>query len=302
MDVTGEKTDSLQRFWWAAHALLGWLFGEVGALGNHSGSLSLKGDTVEQVNRSWLLGLFVLSVFGCATTRYEEYGATDAECQTLPVTLDALIPLQDAVGRLEAQMDTLEAQVAACVDSLAVRGAEKGMRDGQEGVAVQLRDLAEQVDELRKQLLPQDAPPAEDERAAGVYPQVWDVTRLYEQGLMDYNARRYDQAAEVFRQVMARDSQGDLADNARYWLGECQFAQGDHRAALESFRMIFGYAKTEKYDDAQLKIGLCYLRLGDDESAALEFERMIAAYPESEYLGRAEYYLQTIRDRQGEAP
>jgi len=241
-------------------------------------------------------------LFGCATTRYEEYGEPDAEVQSLPVTLDKLIPLQDSLSRLGARMDTLEAQVTACIDMLAARGAgEAGLADSA-GVAAQLQALSAQVEALRQHHEPQGETPPEEQASAEGYAQLWDATQLYEQGLMDYNARRYDRAAGIFRQVMERDPQGDLADNARYWLGECQFAQGDFRAALESFRQIFGFARTEKYDDSQLKIGLCYMRLGDDESAALELERMIAAYPKSEYLGRAEYYLQTIRDRQRESP
>ena len=66
--------------------------------------------------------------------------------------------------------------------------------------------------------------------------------------------------------------------------------------ALAAFQKVFLFAKTEKDDDAQLKLGLCYLQLGDRESAMIEFKRLVVDYPESEYVVRAEELLGGIRN------
>mgnify|MGYP001430492795 FL=1 len=92
------------------------------------------------------------------------------------------------------------------------------------------------------------------------------------------------------------DPAGDLADNAQYWLGECEYARRDFQAALAAFQKVFLFAKTEKEDDAQLKLGLCYLQLGDRDSAMIEFKRLVVDYPESEYVVRAEELLGGIRN------
>ena len=41
-----------------------------------------------------------------------------------------------------------------------------------------------------------------------------DLGRVYEKGLMDYDARRYAGAKERFGEVLVVDPEGDLADNA----------------------------------------------------------------------------------------
>ena len=48
-------------------------------------------------------------------------------------------------------------------------------------------------------------------------------------------------------------------------------------------------------DDAQLKLGLCYWKLGDTERARQEFERLISDYPNSEYVGKAQQYLSKLK-------
>ena len=81
------------------------------------------------------------------------------------------------------------------------------------------------------------------------------------------------------------------ADNCYYWTGECQFAQGNYAKAMVAFRKVFAFAETEKADDAQLKLGYCYLRMGDKKQAAEEFKKVVSLYPDSEYSERAKEEL-----------
>ena len=234
----------------------------------------------------WLCGVLVLLAIGCAATRYEEYGEPAVEREGLPLP-EAGLPFQNALAALEARVGRLEAELAGRVGGLETLHGD---------LTTRLMSLGDQVGEVRKQLQSLQEGVGTDATAAAPA-NTWDLVRLYEQGLMDYSSRRYREAKEVLREVMAREPQGDLADNARYWVGECDYALKDYRAALASFREIFNYRKTEKYDDAQLKIGLCYLRLGDDANALIELKRLIVDYPESEYSGRAETLIQKVRER-----
>ena len=70
---------------------------------------------------------------------------------------------------------------------------------------------------------------------------------------------------------------------------------GDYRTALESFQKVFLYPKTEKADDAQLKLGLSYLRLGDRQNALIELKRLTVDHPKSDYLGRAQERIRKLR-------
>jgi len=51
---------------------------------------------------------------------------------------------------------------------------------------------------------------------------------------------------------------------------------------------------TDKYDDAQLMIGLSYVRSGQKEKAQKEFETFLNTYAGSEYAGVARRYYRDI--------
>ena len=221
----------------------------------------------------------------CATTRYEEYvppPEEEAAAQVAPGEA-ASLPQED-VPDLAARVSRLEAELADRLSELQTASGD---------LATRVMSLSEQLEEVRKQLGAVQGSPAGEETPRSA--DALDLGRVYEKGLMDYNARRYAEAKERFGEVLAGDPEGDLADNALYWLGECDYALGDHRAALESIQKVFLYPKTEKADDAQLKLGLSYLRLGDRQNALIELKRLTVDHPQSEYLGRAQEMIRKLR-------
>jgi len=122
-----------------------------------------------------------------------------------------------------------------------------------------------------------------------------DAGRAYELALGAFNTGDYVTARSRFREVQDADPNGDLADNAQYWIGECDYARSAWAAAIENFRKVFHYGETEKDDDAQFKLGLCYLKLSQRDYALIEFKRLTVDYPESEYVGRANAHLVDLR-------
>jgi tol-pal system protein YbgF len=122
-----------------------------------------------------------------------------------------------------------------------------------------------------------------------------DEATLYRQALDQYFGRNYDAALKAFTDLQTRYPQGAYADNAEYWIGESRFGKGDFTGAAASFRKVFAYAGTEKGDDAQLKLGYCYLRLGDRKRAGEEFRKLVSSYPSSEYLDRAQAELDKLK-------
>jgi len=48
-------------------------------------------------------------------------------------------------------------------------------------------------------------------------------------------------------------------------------------------------------DAAQLKLGICYLRLGNKKSAMEEFSRLALLYPDSEYVPIATNLMDKIQ-------
>jgi tol-pal system protein YbgF len=118
---------------------------------------------------------------------------------------------------------------------------------------------------------------------------------LYQNALRTFNSRNYDAALKLFAEVLRQYPQGAYADNCRYWSGECYFAIRDFASAIASFKKVFEHKNSSKADEAQLKIGMSYLKMGQPALAKTELKTLIDRYPASEYVPRAKKYLSEIK-------
>jgi tol-pal system protein YbgF len=114
----------------------------------------------------------------------------------------------------------------------------------------------------------------------------------YAAALATYRAREHGQAVIDFLDFIAKYPKHPLAGNAQYWIGEAYWAQRDYRQALVEFEKVFDHGPA-KAPDAQLKIGLCYLRLGDVQRAQQAWQRVVNEYPKSESAAMAKSLLAT---------
>ncbi len=237
----------------------------------------------------WYAGCLMvcaLCLTGCATTRYEEVGS--------PPTADiAQLSLVETVPLLQQRMKDLEERVARIEAELA--GRFSGLEASQGELTTRLMSLSEQIEMISRQLQGTSgmAKPASD-----VMTSAKDLSQLYEQGLSAYYDRRYGEAQEKFERYLKLMPKGELVDNAQYWAGECEYGKKNYQAAIDAFQKVSKFAKTEKDDDAQFMIGQCYYNLGNLENALVEFNRLKIDYPDSEYQGRVEAYIEKIRAAQ----
>ncbi len=118
-----------------------------------------------------------------------------------------------------------------------------------------------------------------------------DYAQRYARGRELYEQRKYSEAISLFNGLLTEDAKNKLADNAQYWIGECQYGLRNWDQAMVEFEKVFVYSTSEKHDDAQLKVALCYLQKGEKEQSKTELERLIATYPTSEYIAKARQYL-----------
>ncbi|MCG8424933.1 MAG: tol-pal system protein YbgF [Proteobacteria bacterium] len=92
----------------------------------------------------------------------------------------------------------------------------------------------------------------------------------------------HDRAIVGFRDFLARHPGHEYADNALYWLGEAFYDQRDYRTALAEFRkVVTEYPRGNKVPDALLKMGYCYLALGDAARARSTLADVIERHPNS---------------------
>jgi len=113
----------------------------------------------------------------------------------------------------------------------------------------------------------------------------------YQDARKDYLERQYRVAIEKFESILITNTQHSLSDNCQYWIGESYWGLGNYQAALAAFKKVFSFEKSNKEDAAQLKIGLCYMRLNDKDKAKQELQRLIDSYPSSEFISSARRFL-----------
>ncbi|MDW7678949.1 MAG: tetratricopeptide repeat protein [bacterium] len=117
----------------------------------------------------------------------------------------------------------------------------------------------------------------------------------YQLALEEYNRRNYKKAIQMFQDLLLIDRNNSLSDNCQYWIGESYYGLGNYNQAIIEFTKVFSFARSNKMDDAQLKLGLCYWRLGDNQRAIQELERLLTDYPDSEYQAKAQQFLSRLQ-------
>jgi len=103
----------------------------------------------------------------------------------------------------------------------------------------------------------------------------------YEDALKAFNSRRYDDAADGLKAIIASGDNDDLTNRAKYWLGESYFAKKKYKEALPFFQDALKFKHSEKKADAQFMIAQTYERLGNKTKAKEAYEKVVKDYPMS---------------------
>jgi tol-pal system protein YbgF len=139
-------------------------------------------------------------------------------------------------------------------------------------------------------------PPAGPARTLAPTLRQADIAETYRRALMLFAQNRHADARTHFQQVFDADPNGQLADNALFWIGETYFAAGDYSNAMRFYaRVTKEYADQNKAPDAMFKIGLAYEKTGDLGMARRTFEECIRRYPYSTPAASAKLELKRIK-------
>lgn len=118
----------------------------------------------------------------------------------------------------------------------------------------------------------------------------------YRNAIVLYGQNKLSEARRAFQEVYEADQQGDLADNALFWIGETYFAAKDYVNALRFYgRVVTDYADQNKAPDALFKTALAQERTGDLALARRTLQQVIERYPYSSSASTAKQELQRIK-------
>ena len=129
---------------------------------------------------------------------------------------------------------------------------------------------------------------------SGTVTPVDEFTSKYNQARDLFERYEYTASIEAMQKLLAEQPNHTLADNYQYWIGECYYGLKQYQKAIIEFQKVFAYSQTDKHDDAQLMIGLSYIRIGQKEKAQTEFQTFLNTYVGSEYTSIARRYMQNI--------
>ncbi|MBD3242589.1 MAG: tol-pal system protein YbgF [Chitinivibrionales bacterium] len=221
-------------------------------------------------------GAVVLS--RCATQR----GLTPAE-QLLP-EID-IVKLHDDAAKALAAVEELQAEVARLRKRLSA--CEAAYASGpQSGVPASPQPPRERV-ATHERTAPGGSEPAREDSGG----RRGSESELYRQALKAFRSRDYRTALRTLTAMVEAYPDGGYAENGHYWIGECHYGLKDYQRAVVSFQQVLALPAKTKDDDAQLKLGVCYVKLGQNDRARRSFESLLREYPSSEYAPRARSYL-----------
>ncbi|MBN1466397.1 tetratricopeptide repeat protein [candidate division KSB1 bacterium] len=116
----------------------------------------------------------------------------------------------------------------------------------------------------------------------------------YNEARRQFESYDYNGCIATMGALLQENPNHPLADNAQYWIGESYYGLKQYQKAVLEFQKVFAYTAPDKYDDAQLMIGLSYARLGQSEMARSTFGEFLDTYQGSEYAGVAKRYYHNI--------
>ncbi len=118
--------------------------------------------------------------------------------------------------------------------------------------------------------------------------------KIYTDGIDLVYAGDLAGAMKAFSSLLEQFPDARQAAAARYWLGECRYAEGDFAAAVQDFAASLDYEINTKREAALLMLGLTYLKLGQDDKAKTQFEALLEEFPNGEYTQKARGFVQHL--------
>jgi tol-pal system protein YbgF len=228
-----------------------------------------------------------------------------------PVLLK-LDELDQRVGSIERVMRNESLlQIASELEMLRdevreLRGSTEALQYEAEGASTRQRDQYLDLDQRLQSLErrtrggePLTGLPVEPRQApvSSVLPvPTGDDRGNYQAALELLRQGRYPQAEAAFSQFLSDFPQSELADNARYWLGETHYVNRDFEPALAEFqRVIEQHPNSRKVPDALLKAGFCEYELQRFADARKSLETVVEQFPDSTAARLATQRLEKMR-------
>jgi tol-pal system protein YbgF len=117
----------------------------------------------------------------------------------------------------------------------------------------------------------------------------------FQKGILEYQKRDFSSSIATLQKFVLDNPNDSYAPDAYFWIGEANFSLGDYARSVAAYQRVFTFLNAgNKADNAQFKLGMSYLRLGDANQASSEFRKLEVIYPNSEFLDDAKKELKKM--------
>ncbi len=210
------------------------------------------------------------------------------------VLRDSLASLQNFTGDLLASTYSLIEKVSDLESKEFLTNTKhKELEQNIAQLQYENKQLVQQLNEIRARLFTDNQQPI-------VSPAFYKAKVLsnlhyeYNEGLILFKQKRYDEAYDNFSSLIEKGIEDDLSDNCEYWKGECSFAKKEYSSAIVSFQKVLEIKSSNKIIDAYYMLGKSYEQVGDFVKARWAFEELSLLYPKNHHARAVKVKLRAI--------
>jgi len=121
-------------------------------------------------------------------------------------------------------------------------------------------------------------------------------TDLYNQGFELLKQSKFEEASAVFEKQIQAYPQGNLADDAHYWISEAMTMVSNTEAARVNLKAIVDkYPQSSRVPDARLRLAYIEERKGNLIEARILLQEVVTQYPQSDAAIAAKNRLETLQ-------
>ena len=111
-----------------------------------------------------------------------------------------------------------------------------------------------------------------------------DYKEYYDRAIELYMNKDYDNSLKAFNELVKNNDSHALADNAQFWIGQIYYLQKKYSLAISEYERVSSLGDGNKAADADYKIALSFINLGNNDLAFKHFKYIIEEYPNNQDL------------------
>jgi TolA-binding protein len=121
------------------------------------------------------------------------------------------------------------------------------------------------------------------------------LNETFQAGMRDFNAAKYDVAADEFQDVVHYYPLDDLSGSAQFYLGEIAYQQKNYPDAVKYYTAVLnGFAGNKNASAAQLHKGLALIEENKKDLGIKELRQLVARHPQTAEAMRARNKLNAM--------